>query len=317
LNIQAFAERMDGGHKRLILWMATATSLSLLLYRRHVAKLVFKGGEMLSGDVGTSYPLAGLILVAVFLLLRWQDLHQILLRERGLTSRPTIRLAGLIFALSPLLFTNDLEGPRAYVLPILAAAMVLVWYGMSLAVNPLTFRMLLPYAFLCVVSILSPGPVQSMIGEPLASLTSLLSRLISNLMGVPALWWGREAEFLSQRGGRLHVDITPGCSSISSISIFLLLCGLMHLDLKSDLSSTLKLASLGTVALILINALRISTLMWVGYMFGWKAFRSLHSWLGYAIFTGFYLTALVVYLGTKHPSKITTSIEADAIDSSN
>jgi exosortase/archaeosortase family protein len=86
--------------------------------------------------------------------------------------------------------------------------------------------------------------------------------------------------------------VTPGCSSIISITTFLGLLGLVHLDLKKDLSSTIKLAIIGVVVLTLLNAVRILILIWVGYSNGAAEFWSLHNWVGYALFFGFYLVAI-------------------------
>jgi exosortase/archaeosortase family protein len=90
--------------------------------------------------------------------------------------------------------------------------------------------------------------------------------------------------------------ITPGCSSISSITVFLLLCGLMHIDLRKSLSTTILMAFLGTVSLIVLNIMRIVILLWVGYIYGDWSMWNIHSWLGYAIFLCFYAIATKIYI---------------------
>ena len=69
----------------------------------------------------------------------------------------------------------------------------------------------------------------------------------------------------------------------------------MHLDLRKRLSSTLIMAVVGFVGLTLLNALRIVALIWTGYSSGAEAMWSLHSWLGYAVFTVFYTAILLIY----------------------
>ncbi|MDG6950100.1 MAG: exosortase/archaeosortase family protein, partial [Nitrososphaerota archaeon] len=89
--------------------------------------------------------------------------------------------------------------------------------------------------------------------------------------------------------------VAPGCSSIISITTFVGLLGLMHLDMRKDIRSTAVVAVAGITILTLLNSFRILLLMWVGYVDGASAFWGVHNWIGYAIFLGFYLAALTVY----------------------
>jgi exosortase/archaeosortase family protein len=61
---------------------------------------------------------------------------------------------------------------------------------------------------------------------------------------------------------------------------------------------TFKLAIIGVAVLTLLNAVRILILIWVGYSDGAAEFWSLHNWVGYALFLGFYLVAIPLYVRT-------------------
>jgi exosortase/archaeosortase family protein len=153
------------------------------------------------------------------------------------------------------------------------------------------------------LAVLTPTLIKPVIGAPLLFVADYLSSGIMNLMSLPVSWEGGVVRFVSQGGEAIRVTVSTGCAGISSITMFLLLCGLMHLDLKKPLSFTLKFVVLGSLTLIIVNAIRIETLVWTGYMYGSTALWSLHEWLCYAIFIGFYLVILVVYLGVSCPLK--------------
>jgi exosortase/archaeosortase family protein len=129
----------------------------------------------------------------------------------------------------------------------------------------------------------------------MAALATYLSAHLLSLGGIPVTWHGTEFVLVSRAGGVVTGTVTPGCSSVFSVATFLGLLGLMYIDLKRGASATLKLAVAGVASLILLNSARIGLLIWVGYLDGAASLWSLHYWVGYAIFLGFYLVVLLVY----------------------
>jgi exosortase/archaeosortase family protein len=115
------------------------------------------------------------------------------------------------------------------------------------------------------------------------------------LAGFPVSWQGTQFELISKSGEVVRSAVTPGCSSIISVTTFLGLLALMHLDLKKDLRSTAILGVAGVALLTVLNSVRILVLLWVGYEGGAAIFWGVHNWIGYAIFLGFYLAALPIY----------------------
>ncbi len=89
--------------------------------------------------------------------------------------------------------------------------------------------------------------------------------------------------------------VTPGCSSIISVTTFYGSLALMHREMKKDLRSTPILAVAGVGVLTVLNSVRIMLLMLVGYDYGLRAFWEVCNWVGYALFLGFYLAALPIY----------------------
>ncbi len=216
---------------------------------------------------------------------------------------PLVRLAGLLLSLSPLIFLPLLESYENSI-SVAVLPVFLVFWGISLLVNPSTLRMTLPYSAVLLAATLLVDPVTALFGGPLVGVASLFSRLILSATGVHYSYSplpGQELQFSSRLGQGLSIDITPYCSSISSISVFLLLVALMHIDMGKDWSSTTKIAVLGTVALVLLNALRIAAIVWSGVIGGAELLTSLHEIIGYVLFFGFYGVAAFAYIRIGRP----------------
>ena len=292
--------KTDIVYKKLILWIVVALGISLILYSHQMDVLLSRGIQILSGRFGSLYPIAEIFLVIIFLALRWRDICITLADEHGLTSKPLVRLLGILLALAPVAFTQIATDSIVFSV----VTIVIVGYGTFLAINPKSFRIFLPYTLLYVAAILSPELITLIAGQPLVAIATFLTQLILTMTGPQVLWKAGELEFISQLGNKIRLTISPDCASISAIILFLLFCGLMHLDLKKKPSSTLKLASAGTLVLTFLNAVRISILIYTGYVAGEDALWSLHSWLGYAIFGTFYAIAMIAYLRMDIPQKL-------------
>jgi exosortase/archaeosortase family protein len=139
------------------------------------------------------------------------------------------------------------------------------------------------------------------LGEYMVGVSANLTRLFLDILGIVVFWDGNVASFTSKTGESFRLVIDAGCSSIPAISIFLLLSGLMHLDQRKGVPSTIKLAFFGTLSLILLNSLKVSIVIWAGKAYGSRALWSLHSWLGYVFFSMFYLVTLLVDLRLRYP----------------
>ncbi|MDE1858352.1 MAG: exosortase/archaeosortase family protein [Thaumarchaeota archaeon] len=273
---------------RFLVWIGAAASLTLVTAPNFVALLDQSLGDTF-GSVFPAIPFAALL--TLIFALRWGDLRGLLLGERGFTSQWVARVLGgstvlALWALEP--FTGQSVVSAGL-------AVVLTFYASSLVISPSTKRFLLPYAAIYAAGVGAPFVLQWAFGEPLAVVSSELSARMVGLLGFPVVWQGTQFQLLSRTGDVIDGVVTPGCSSIISVTTFLGLLALMHMDLRKDLKSTASLAAVGIVALTVLNSVRIVLLMWVGYVDGGSAFWGIHNWIGYALFLGFYLAALPVY----------------------
>ena len=288
---------------RLALWLGASAILSEALYPQQVSTLFSSVDGISAQNLGINYPIAAVLFVGVFLLLKWRDFRGLLLEEGGLRTTPLVRLVGLFLSLSPLIFLPLLESYENSI-SVAVLPVFLVFWGVSLLVNPSTLNMTLPYAAVVLAATLLVDPLTTLMGGSLVGVASLFSRLILSATGVHYSYSplpGPQLQFSSRLGQGLSIDITPYCSSISSISVFLLLVALMHIDLGKDWSSTAKIAVLGTVALVLLNALRIAAIVWAGVIGGLQLLTSLHEVIGYVIFVGFYGAAAFAYVRIGRP----------------
>ena len=241
------------------------------------------------GDVFPIFPFAALVVLITAL--RWRELAGVLEAEKSLRTEPKTRLLG-ISLVAALLALEPLTGQTVTTAGI---AMVLTFYGTSLALNPLTKRFLLPYAAVFAAGVGSPAVLQWAFGEPLAAASSVVSSKLVALLGVPVAWAGTQFQLVTKSGDVVMGVVAPGCSSIISVTTFLGLLALMHLDMRKDIRSTASLAVAGIGVLTVLNSVRIAVLMWVGYEQGAAAFWGVHNWVGYILFLAFYLAALPVY----------------------
>jgi len=279
---------LDRAYLRFFGWIGTASGIAVLAAPNFLA-LMSQAVDDAFGTVLPAMPFAALL--SVLFLLRWRDLRDVLLKERGVTSELSTRLLGIAIVV-PLLLLRGFTGQSVYSS---AFAVILAFYGTSLIMNPLMRKITFPYAAIYSVGIAAPAILQWVFGEPLAVLSSNFSASLIALTGIPLTWQGTQFELVSKTGDLVAATITPGCSSIVSVTTFLGLLGLMHIDLKKDLSSTVKLAVAGVAVLTVLNSVRIAILVWVGYADGAEALWSVHNWVGYALFLGFYLATLVIY----------------------
>jgi len=277
-----------GSKLRFLGWVGTALLASVILAPNFPSLL----SQALNDTFGTVFPAIpfGALLTVLFLL-RWRDLEGVLAKERGLTSNIGTRLVGLGM-IAVLLVSRPITNQSVELAGI---AVILAFYGTSLAINPLTRRLMLPYAVIYAAGVGLPTVLQRALGEPLANLSTVSSAEMASLFGLPVTWTGTQFSLLSKTGDLVAGAITPGCSSIISITTFLGLLSLMHIDMGKDIYSTIKLALAGVATLVVMNSVRIALLLWVGYTSGAAAFWGIHNWIGYGLFLGFYLAALVAY----------------------
>lgn len=308
---------MDRAYQRLGAWIAATLLLMFSVYSNQVTTLASGLNDLLSSTLGTvfpAYPFLGLLVLLTAL--RWNDFHKVLSTERGLTSNPGIRILGVLLIILPAvlwsLFSSQVESSIYLAMELAASSIVVVAYGALLAVNPTMWKIMLPYTSLYALGLLSPLFMLDTLGVPLAALSSYLAAGITNALGIHVAWQGVSFALVSAAGDPISAVITPACSAVYSISIYLALLGLMYLDMGASLATTAKFAIAGVVVIPLLNSARIALTIWFGFVDGSAAFWEIHDWLGYGIFLAFYIAVLLTYSRTGRPQMTNNSIPVRA-----
>jgi len=285
----------SGVRIRFGVWIGTAVALSSLTAPNFPSLVDQSVGDAFDG-LFVAIPIVALL--TLIFALRWKELAHIMAEEGGYLSRLQVRLVGAATILA--LFV--LEPTTGETLAASGIALILTFYASALVVNPSTARFMLPYAAVYGAAVGAPAVLLWAFGEPLAVLSSGLSAGLVRVAGFPVAWQGTGFQFVSKAGEVVNGVVTPGCSSVSSVTMFLGLLALMHLDMKKDSHTTVKLAVVGVLALVLLNSVRILILLWVGYEYGSAALWGVHDWVGYALFLGFFLAVLPLYARMGEPN---------------
>lgn len=291
---------LDRGHARLGAWIAALAALFLTLYSQQIFVLSSGLNQLLTSTLGTVFPAYPFLALLVLLTaLRWKDFHKVLMAERGLLSHPGVRIVGLALVLLPVVLWILLigqVGPTSYLaMEMAASSLVVAAYGVLLAINPTMWRIMLPYASLYAIGLVSPLFMLDALGAPLAAFSSYVAAGMTNALGLHVAWQGVSFGFVSAGGESISAVVTPVCSAVYSISIYLALLGLMYLDMGSSVTKTAKFAVVGVLVIPLLDSARIALMIWFGFVGGSSAFWGVHDWIGYAMFFTFYVAVLVAY----------------------
>ncbi|MDG6898412.1 MAG: exosortase/archaeosortase family protein [Nitrososphaerota archaeon] len=278
--------------------IALATAFTLVVYSAQFVLLVSKLGEVFGGVFDTSvpaYPLAGMFFVVLFLAFRRKELLQRVMdqgRSWGATLTGAV-VAGAPFA--ALLAAPSLSQSYSFA----GVALVCSWFGVLVALRPAVLSFLAPYFLLYIVAVGLVGALTAAFGDPLAIAVATLSSAFTHLLGLGVQWSSVYIDFVAAGGQPVSLVITQECSGVASMSIFLLVLGLMHLDLKANLRTSAWFAVGGSALFILLNSLRVDGIILGGIYVGTDFMWSLHGWLGYALYIFGYFFLIFLYARAK------------------
>jgi exosortase/archaeosortase family protein len=280
----------------LLLSALASTAVTLALYWKLAALLLSKIGEVANGVFDTSvpaYPLAGMLFLCFFLLLRADELFKSI--ERA-DVELFLRTCGLVIALLPMfmLFASGLNLEYSY--SFAGVALVMSWFGVVIALRPSLFRFFTPYLIAYVIAVGAVDMITVYLGDPLAIVVAYISRVITHIFNIPVVWSFTSFSFRAAGGVPVNLYISQECSGIASISIFILLIGLMHTDTKSAKKHTLIYAAVGAILFLFLNSARVVIVALGGIEGGLAMMWSLHGWVGYALYTAGYATIASLYI---------------------
>ncbi len=286
----------------------------MVVYGAPVFLLVSKVGEVLGGVFDTSvpaYPLAGMFFVLVFVSFRRKELERLLADQ----SRDwATTLAGVVIAFAPfaiqLTLGTQVDASYSYA----GLAVVCSFFGILTAIRPSLFRFLAPYFMLYALAVGFVGALTASFGDPLAVVVAVISSGFTRALGEPVQWSSVYITFTGAGGQAVNLEISQECSGIASMSIFLLILGMMHLDMNSSVTKSAFFAFGGSALFVLLNSLRVVGLVTAGIYSGTNLMWNLHGWLGYVLYIVGYTLLLFLYLGAKKvPGRSRNATEAGTL----
>ena len=273
---------------RFAAWIGAAVALSALTAPSFPSLVNESAGDTFD-SLFVAIPIVALL--TLIFAMRWKEFAGAMATGGRFATSLPLRAGGAA-AVASLVVLEPLTSQN---LAASGVAVVITFYAVALLVNPSTARFMLPYAAVYGAAVGAPAVLLWAFGEPMAVLSSGISSKLVGLVGFSVVWQGTQFQVLSKTGEVVSGVVTPSCSSVSSVTMFLGLLALIHLDLKKDVRTSTKLAVAGVLALILLDSVRIFILLWVGYQYGSSALWGVHDWIGYALFLGFFLAVLPIY----------------------
>ncbi|MGQ9514204.1 MAG: exosortase/archaeosortase family protein [Thermoproteota archaeon] len=245
-----------------------------------------------------AYPLAMLLILILWLLGNRKQLISTLSIQDSNFCISHYSLLGLLLAAASLALRaliKDLDTiPQLFLL-------LGFLQGCTMFAFPATSRETLKALSIYIVSASIPSIASTYLESPISlSFTSSVVHLLRAL-GYP-VEQSSSTILLELRSGQVtKLQINSACAGPASYSIFLLLNGLMILDLGVGRRRAVLSTLAGLATLFLLNLLRVTMIVHATYHYGEGAGLSVHLYLGYILFTTFYLVYVLLFIkSTRH-----------------
>ncbi|HEV2139153.1 MAG TPA: exosortase/archaeosortase family protein [Nitrososphaerales archaeon] len=276
--------------------MVLASAFTLVVYGQEVLKLLLKADEVFSGVFDTSvptYPLVGILFLLVFAAIRRQEFAR-QMADNG--RRPIVSISGIFVALLPLaaLLLSGWTLVDSYAFD--GISLVACWVGAMVALRPSLVSFLFSYLVIYVAAVGSVDLLTTYLGDPLSGGVALISSFFTWVLRAPVEWSSTSLDFVAAGGQPVSLYISQECSGIASISIFLLLMGLMHLDIKPRPRVSIAFAFGGSSLFLVLNSIRVVMVIEGGIAGGVGLMWSLHGWVGYPLYVLGYAAIVLAYM---------------------
>lgn len=280
-------ERPVGTRKAALALPAVAAVVSIALYSPQATELFSLG----LSNYEWGLPLAGLLFVWVFVGLRRQELTALLNARRW---NPVLVAVGAAMVVAPYPVLLVLR-PYPFALADAGVAIATCWVGVMVVLEPNALRFLLPYLGAYGAAVGTATVLDTIAGDPLAYAVADVGKAMTSLSGLQVHWSAVVFSFSAAGGTSMSLLITQECSGTVSVSLLLLLVGLMYLDMGGRPRTTLAYAAGGALLFVFLNALRVYTMTIGGIFVGPDLFWNLHQWVGYAYYAAGYSLIIVLY----------------------
>lgn len=280
-------ERMQN---RIAIWLVLSLLLTFLLLPGFWMNLPLLLSLSYIRDTG-AYPWAVLGLCLLWLFFKREEV----IKEIKSRVSHGERAVGAVIAGSSLFLRNETD------LSFLALGVLLIFLGVftSLfgAASKVPGILLGVYAF----AIIFPRVFTAHLEAPYSLITVETVAAVLGLMGYPIYTQGQVISFTSTTGEQLGSYIGAPSSGIASITIFVALFALMHLDFRPPRRKALYLFLIGLLGTSLQNIIRLVLIILAGYHLGYNAMMQVHDYAGYVIFPAWYIVFAYIYVRSFQP----------------
>lgn len=240
-----------------------------------------------------AYPLAMLLFLFAWLLSCRKKLISTLSNQDSRFGITRFSALGLLLLAASLTGRALLKVPALLVLQLFLLLGFL--QGCAMLAFPETSKMTLKALALYVVSASIPAIASTFFDRPISlGFTSNIVPFL-NALGYPVKQ--SEATILLElpSGQVSSLLIDSACAGPASYSIFIFLNGLMLLDLGAERKRFALFTLAGLATLYVLNLLRVAAIVHATFYYGEAAGQSVHLYLGYVLFTAFYLVYALLF----------------------
>ncbi|MEM2046189.1 MAG: exosortase/archaeosortase family protein [Candidatus Bathyarchaeia archaeon] len=237
------------------------------------------------------YGWAALSSCLLWFIVKYKPIINALEANRSLIASHKHLTAGLTISTAALI--TELLSPKADVF--YAAALSLLFIsGVFIALGSLTPVMI---SIAYIAGIGTPEIINAIAYKALSESAAATMAWTLNILGHTAHAQGAFIRIQTVNGGFINAYIDPVCAGSTSLSIFICLFTLITMDLNPKpmwkIAAFLIAGCVGTMAQAM---LRLTLMGVIGASYGLEAFLTAHKYLGYILFTIYFLSFTYIYM---------------------
>ena len=289
----------------LLIWLSVAGVSSLALFRpiyAHVYSLMF---DTAAQESAGAYPLAMLLFLVLWLGINSDSIRDRLRKDiDGFNPIPTALGVSLTVVSYILLLSRSLFNSTWVVF--VELMILMIWFeGLALIFANATGLFALRYLALFIPTASLQYVFSTFLDPQVSTAFLLLFFPLLQFLGYPVTLSTSIPSFqtitINTLHGPVQLWINSGCTGLPAISVFLLLAGLIYLDAKPKMKFFVPSVILGLVFVLLLNMLRLTVLVQQALAApdvstAYAQVASVHSWIGYAIYSVFYVVYVFIML---------------------
>ncbi len=273
----------------------------------HIYTLMF---DTAAQESAGAYPLAMLLFLVLWLGINSDSIRDRLRKDiDGFNLLPTALGVGLtVVAYVLLLLSSIISGSLVYStwIVFIELMIIMIWFeGLALIFANATGLFALRYLALFIPTASLQYAFSTFLDPQVSTAFLLLFFPLLQFLGYPVTLSTSIPAFqtitINRLDGPVQLWINSGCTGLPAISVFLLLAGLIYLDAKPKMKFFIPSVILGLAFTLLLNMLRLTVLVQQALAApdvstAYTTVASVHSWIGYAIYSVFYVVYVFIML---------------------